>query len=121
MEVKYDCETNPREHIQLCTTTWKEIPQQEWVHRVIHTLETIPQNWYLERDLRHGIASWEDMVDGFILTFIVEDDCPYIDSSLQIVKRKISENTTPRTWKQLDWVAEIEHALEFYNLIAEEE
>jgi len=28
IEIKYDGETNPRKHIQLCTTTWKEIPQQ---------------------------------------------------------------------------------------------
>lgn len=51
MEIKYDGETNPRKHIQLCTTTWKEIPQQEWVHGFIHTLETSPKKWYLEMEL----------------------------------------------------------------------
>jgi len=45
------------------------------------------------------------MVDGFILTFNFEDDCPYIDLALQIVKKKIFENVTPLTWKQHYWVA----------------
>jgi len=48
---KYDGETNPRKHIQLCTMAWKEIPQQEWAHGFIHTLETIPRKWYLETKL----------------------------------------------------------------------
>ena len=28
IEIKYDGETNPRKHIQICTIAWKEIPQQ---------------------------------------------------------------------------------------------
>lgn len=48
MELKYDGETIPREHIWLCTTKWRESPQQEWVHGFIHILEIIPHNWYLE-------------------------------------------------------------------------
>ena len=35
------------------------------------------------------------MVDGFILTSSFEDDCPYIDLALQIVKKNIFENLTP--------------------------
>lgn len=61
------------------------------------------------------------MVDGFILTFIFEDDYPYIDLALQTVKKKIFENVTPLTWKQVDWVAQIENVLECYNLTTEEE
>ena len=48
---KYDGQTDPKEHIQLCITAWKDIPQEEWVHGFIHTLETIPKNWYLEKEL----------------------------------------------------------------------
>lgn len=114
-------EINPRKHIQLCTTTRKENPQQEWVHGFIHTLETIPKNWYLEMKLRHGTMNWEDMVDGFILIFIFEDDFPYIYFALQTAKKRIFENVTPLAWKQPDWAAQIENSLEFYNLTADEE
>ena len=31
----------------------------------------------MEIELRHGIASWAEMVDGFIMTFNFEDDCPH--------------------------------------------
>lgn len=58
------------------------------------------------------------MVDGFILTFNFEDDCPYIDLALQIVKKKIFENENPLTWEQPNWAAQIENALECYNLTA---
>jgi len=40
---------------------------------------------------------WEDMVDGFILTLIFEDDFPNIDLALQIVKKRNFENVTPLT------------------------
>ena len=76
--------------------------------------------WYLEIELRHGIVNWEIMVDGFILIFKFEDDCPYIDLALQTVKKKIFENVTPMTWKQLDWAAQIENAVECYNLTTNE-
>ena len=51
LEDKYDDQADPREHIRICITTWKEIPREEWVHGFIHILETIPQNWYLETEL----------------------------------------------------------------------
>lgn len=119
INVKYDGKVDPREHIHLCTTTWEEIPRHEWVHGFIHTLEIIPQNWYLETELRHGTMSWEDMADGFILTFSFEDDFPCIDSALQEVIKKIFRNATSLTWKHPDWTVQLEHALECYNIIAE--
>lgn len=38
------------------------------------------------------------MVDGFIMTFSFEDDYPYIDLALHIVRNKIFENEIPLTW-----------------------
>ena len=61
------------------------------------------------------------MVDGFILTSNFEDDFPYIDLSLQTVKKRIFENVTPLTWQQLDRATQIENALDCYNLTADEE
>jgi len=49
------------------------------------------------------------MVDGFILTFSFEDDFPYIDLALQIVKKKKFENVTSLTWQQPYWVSQIEN------------
>lgn len=72
-------------------------------HGFIHTLQTIPKNWYLEMELRHGIMNWEDMVYGFILTFSFEDDFPFIDLALQTVKKNIFKNVKPLTWQQPDW------------------
>jgi len=57
------------------------------------------------------------MVNGSILTFNFEDDCLNIDLALHTVKRKIFENVTPLTLRQLDWVTQTKNALEFYNPI----
>lgn len=61
------------------------------------------------------------MVDGFIWKFSFEDDFLYIYSSLHTINNNIFENSAPRTWKQPNWVVQIEHVLECYNLIVEEE
>lgn len=92
---KYDGQNDPKDHIQLFIATWGEILRGEWVHGFIHRLETIPQNWYLETKLQHGTACWAEMVHGFIITFIFEDDYPNIDAALNIVKKKIFENEVP--------------------------
>lgn len=60
------------------------------------------------------------MVDGFIMTFSFEDDCPHIDATLQIVKKKIFENEVPCTWK-LDWAAQLHNVMECHNITTEEE
>lgn len=60
------------------------------------------------------------MVDGFMLTFIFKDDCPYIYSTLQIVKKKIFENKIPLTWKP-NWVAQLHSVVECYNITAKED
>jgi len=89
VEVKYDGKVDARENIQCSTSVWKEIMEREWLHGFIHTLETIPMNWYLETKLRHGSVNWTDSVDGFILTFIFEYDCSCLDLDLQVIKAKI--------------------------------
>lgn len=120
-EVKYDGKVDLMEHSHQCTTVWEEIPEQEWVHGFIHTLEKIPMKWYLETQLWHGTVNWADLVKGFILTFTFEDDCPCIDFQIQIVIEKIFWNGTSLTWKQPDWTPQVERALECYNIIAEED
>lgn len=46
------------------------------------------------------------MVDGFIMTFNFENDCPHIDATLQIVKKKTFENKVPVIW-QPNWPAQL--------------
>lgn len=43
----------------------------------------------LETELRHGTASSINMVDGFVMTFIFEDDCPNTNATINIVKKNI--------------------------------
>jgi hypothetical protein len=42
------------DHVVHCMTTWRHMPNQEWMHRFIHTLETVPKNWYLEIEVCRG-------------------------------------------------------------------
>ena len=58
VQQKYTGETDPRAHIQTCEQSWSDIPEDEWVHRFIHTLDTVPRNWYTETELRKGMTTW---------------------------------------------------------------
>jgi len=60
------------------------------------------------------------LVEGFILTLDFEDDLPCIYSTLYVVRENIFANSTSLTWKQPDWIAQLDHALECYNSIVEE-
>lgn len=51
---KYIGKDDLHEHLAQYTKAWGEIPQPEWVHIFIHTLDVMPKNWYLEMELRHG-------------------------------------------------------------------
>jgi len=42
--VKYKGGTSPRDHVDVCLEAWQVVPQVEWVHRFISTLDTIPKN-----------------------------------------------------------------------------
>ena len=63
---KYTGESDPRSHIQTCEQNWSNIPEDEWVHRFIHTLDTVPRNWYTETELRKGTPTWSLMIDSFL-------------------------------------------------------
>jgi hypothetical protein len=43
---KYDGIRQPREHIDISIIQWRLVPPEEWSHHFIHTLESIPRNWY---------------------------------------------------------------------------
>src|SRR5277367_1396628 len=89
---KYTGDSDPKSHIQRCEQNWLDIPRDEWVHLFIHTLDTVPRNWYTETKLCRGTITWPHMIDSFILTFSFESDFPSIDHALQIIRTKIFED-----------------------------
>ncbi len=46
IQQKYTGESDPRAHIMLCEQSWLDILADEWVHLFVHTLDTVPMNWY---------------------------------------------------------------------------
>ena len=84
--------------------TWGEIPQSEWVHIFIHTLDVIPMNLYLEMEMQHETADYDEMKDIFLLTFSFEDRFECIDEALQEIKETIFRTLVePITWIQPYW------------------
>ena len=79
LQQKYTGESHPRSHIKICEQSWLDIPEDEWVHLFIHTLDTVPRNWYTEIELRRGMITWPIMIDSFLITFTFESEYPSID------------------------------------------
>jgi hypothetical protein len=46
-KVWYTGRSCPKDHVQSCEEAWRNIPQEQWVHKFINTLDTTPINWYL--------------------------------------------------------------------------
>lgn len=53
----------PRTHLKRCVAMWMRecVPQQEWVHQFVHTLDTILSNWYVELDVHKFMGEWNEM------------------------------------------------------------
>jgi len=73
-------------HLAKWTQAYGEKPQPEWVHLFCHTLDVVPLNWYVERELNHGIGKLDILYEGFMITFSFEDGFDSIDEALQEVK-----------------------------------
>ena len=88
---------------------------------VCHTLDVIPMNWYLETELHHGTKEWDILRQEFLMTFNFEDGFECIEEALQEVKATIFKiPQDPLDLIQLDWSTQLCHALECYNVTAEE-
>ena len=94
LQQKYTGESDPRSHINICEHNWLDIPEDEWVHLFIHTLDTVPRNWYTNTELRRGTITWPVVIDSFLLTFTFEYEYPSIDQALDIIKNKIFDDCT---------------------------
>jgi hypothetical protein len=105
--------------------TWRSIPKKEWTHLFIHTLDTIPKNWYLELEVHRETTDWEELTHNFKVTFSFEDDAPSVDTTLQVIKDNIfaSEDSIElvpicSTHRYSTMVQEV---LECYNVIGEDQ
>jgi hypothetical protein len=85
-EVQYTGRNFPKDHVRSCEESWRNIPQEQWVHKFINTLETMPINWYLQVELCLITMDWEGMTQNFITTFLFESQFPLVDQALQIVR-----------------------------------
>ena len=121
MNYKYDRKSNSRIHIEAWVKAWKHKSVDEWVHLFVHTLDTIPRNWYTETELRRGSENWSLMINGFKLTFGFESEYPEIYDALEVIRTKVFEDGPLPLFNQLDWAAQLENALECYKLAADEE
>jgi hypothetical protein len=59
------------------------------MHRFIHTLDTIPKNWYLELEMCRETRIWDELVQIFKVKFTFEHVSSLIDVVLQDIQTKI--------------------------------
>jgi hypothetical protein len=52
----YDGKGSPLEHLEKCGILWMMTPPEEWPHHIIHTIEGILANWYVDQELHRGTA-----------------------------------------------------------------
>lgn len=83
--------TFPREHILTCGYIWNEVPKDVWTHMFVHTLDTIPRNWYIQLELHRETITWEALTSNSIHTFSTYEDDLMVDTLLQLEKEKIFE------------------------------
>ena len=84
--------TNPQEHVAWCYDAWKRVPQEEWLHRVVHTLDPIAKNWYAAAELRRDTVSWVCTIDSFVLTFSTNMVCPALDVAIRLTHTKFLDD-----------------------------
>jgi len=89
---KFDGKSSPQEHLAKCYEAWKYVPQDEWAHRFVHTLEPIAKNWYEEAELRLDTVSWDCLAHSFIHTFSTNDVCPALDAAIRIIHTKVFDD-----------------------------
>jgi hypothetical protein len=77
--------------VRRCEEAWRRIPQEQWVHKFINTLDTTPLNWYLQEELHLITADWEGMTQNFVTTFLFESQHPTVDKPLQVIRQKVFE------------------------------
>ena len=73
------------DHLIECQTLWASQPKDEWVHSFVHTLDEMPQSWYISAELCREITTWEELTICFNHTFIFVDVNPDVHNALQLI------------------------------------
>lgn len=107
---------DPREHILTCGYIWNEVPRDIWTHMFVHTLNTIPKNWYIQLEMRRETVSWEALTSNFVHTFSAYEDDLMVETALQLEKEKIFEGIEESEGNLPEWTQFIEKAMECYKL-----
>jgi hypothetical protein len=89
MTHKYIREGNPKYHVAQCEQLWILVSRKEWTHRFIHTLETVPRNWYLELEISRDTKNWDYIHQIFQVTFTFHNASPIISTVLHAIKKQI--------------------------------
>lgn len=81
-----------------------------------HSLDMIPQQWYLEIELCLGTTDWDEMMEGLLLTYRFAYGGECINEALQEVKTRVFWITKePRTLVRPDWPMQLEKTWECYK------
>jgi hypothetical protein len=51
----------PKDNVRSYQESWSNIPKEQWVHKFINTLDTMPTNWYLQEELHLATTYWYGM------------------------------------------------------------
>jgi hypothetical protein len=83
---KYTWVSDPTNHAEQCKNIWSLISKKEWTHIFIHTLNTIPKNWYLELEMCRETTNLDQLIQRFKVKFNFEHESPFVDASLQVIR-----------------------------------
>ena len=102
---------------------WNNIPQEQWVHKFINTLDMTPINWYLQVELWLITTDWEGMTLNFLTSFLFESQFPSVYKELQIVRKKIFEEASslPLEKEKGEWTTPLQKLQGCYNINADED
>ena len=105
-EARYTSQSCLKDHVRSCEEPWRNIPQEQWVHKFIDTLETTPINWYLQEELCLITTHWEGMTQNFVTTFLFESQYPIVDQALHIVRQQVFEEapSLPLEQEEDEWI-----------------
>jgi hypothetical protein len=122
-KVRYTCQSYSKDHVRGCEEAWSNIPQEQWVHKFINTLDTTPINWYLQEELCLTTANWKGMTQNFVATFLFECQHPLLDQALQVVRQKVFEEAPsfPVEQEEDEWTAPLQKLQGCYNINADED
>jgi hypothetical protein len=109
--------------VRSCEEAWSNIPKEQWVHKFINTLDTMPINWYIQAELRFTTSDCYYMTQKCIATFLFESQYPTIDKYLQVVRHKVFEEepNLPLEQEEYEWTTPLQKLQGCYNINVDED